>query len=544
MTHDELIAGAPRAVTHLRSQLERKRLGLLFGSGVSSDFEFPQWPVLVERIARHKDVKGGKLLRRLDFAQEKSLASLTQVLFSSYRNRELNHLPKQSALTFLQEQKIRSDWLKLVHDVLYSDVDLKRREESLRSHPYLMSFWPLIKQSPMTVNYNFDDTLEQLLLFNRTPEECLTTRGYETVFKPNAQFQKDCGVIYHPNGYLPSLFHDGSSPDIVFSDDSFQDQLISAASGQYTLLSNFLFRNTCLLIGLSLNDTTLQHLLRQNALSNPGHVHYLVHFVEDSAKYDPYLFDVIFDASFSAYNLYTLFLDRSGIRNLAELVSTQSNALPLRFPKAKHKFVFYVVGSIGAGKSTATSNFCNLTTYDEWIDPRRPDMAIPEKGLNRKTIRAINEWTAEQFRKKNVAVSQRSGGIHLIDRCPLDPLTFGSSPERKEKADYLYKTVTSCGRKRIQKGHVILLDADVADIKNRTSLKHKYWNDDDLKALLSNIAAVYADLPKSVLCTRGRSIQQVTRQLARIIFMGDYQEVDVGKYLRKFAGQPRRKKRK
>jgi hypothetical protein len=540
-TPEELIAGAPRAIAHLRAQLERKRLGLLFGAGVSSDFKFPKWPTLVERIARHQGVQGSALLRKLNSAKEKSLASLTQVLFGRFRERHLGRRSRQPVLTFLDEQKIRSDWLKLIHTVLYEKVDLAHREDSFRKHPYLMSFLTLIKQAPMTVNYNFDDTLEQLLLLNRTPEETLTTRGYETVFRPNAQFQKDSGVIYHPNGYLPSVFYDGSSPDIVFADDSFQDQLISAAAGQYTLLSNFLFRNTCLLIGLSLTDTTLQHLLRQSAVTNPGHVHYLVHFVESAEQYDANLFESIFDANFSAYNLLTLFLDRQGISLLGEVVSTQSAALPLRFPKGRHKFVYYIVGSIGAGKSTAASNFCNLTTYDEWIDPRRPDMAIPEKRLSRREVEEINLWTAEQFRKKNVAVSQKASGIHVIDRSPLDPLTFGKPAERTKKARHLYSTITNCGRDRLQKGHVILLDADLADIKNRMSLKHKYWDEQDLKDLLENIEAVYSRVPKTVLCTRGRSIQQVTRELARVIFMGRYQEIDLGHKLRRFAERRRRK---
>jgi 7-cyano-7-deazaguanine synthase len=57
-----------------------------------------------------------------------------------------------------------------------------------------------------------------------------------------------------------------------------------------------------------------------------------------------------------------------GIRCLAEVVSTKSDAVPLRFPKGRHKFVYYIIGSVGAGKSTANSNFRNIITYDEWID--------------------------------------------------------------------------------------------------------------------------------------------------------------------------------
>jgi len=142
-------------------------------------------------------------------------------------------------------------------------------------------------------------------------------------------------VIYHPNGFLPAIFEDGASRDVVFSDDSFQDQLISAVTGQYIHLSNYLFRNTCLLIGLSLEDVTLQSLLRQNAVANRGNVHYLVHFedkenmiAEDEKK-------VVFNANFTSYNLFTLFLNREGIRNLAELISMSKRSFSLNYADAQ-----------------------------------------------------------------------------------------------------------------------------------------------------------------------------------------------------------------
>jgi len=469
-SEEELIRGSPKAIAHLRSQLERQRLGLLFGAGISTDFKFPPWTELVRRIALRPEVAGKTLRARLLKREtNKSLSSLTQVMFGRFRDRRIAAQKLSLPLTFLQEQQIRTRWMRLVHDELYRRVNLRNRKRTLSKHEFLQSFLPLIKKSAMTVNYNFDDTLEQLLLLNRTDDEKLTTRGYETVFRPNAQFQKNSGVIYHPNGYLPSIFEDGTSPDLVFSDDSFQDQLISVASGQYVQLSNFIFRNTCLLIGLSLSDSTLQHLLRQNAVSNPGHLHYLVHFVEDQKGYDCETFQAVFDANFSSYNVYTLFLDRRGIRLLSEIVSTPSPNLAAKFPKGHHKFVYYIVGAIGAGKSTATSNLQCLVTYDEWIDERRPDMARPEKGLSRAKIEAINAWTAEQFRKKNIAVCSSPNGIHLIDRCPIDPLTFGQPRERKAKAGRLLESITDSGSRPLQKGHVIYLDADPSDIKTRIS---------------------------------------------------------------------------
>ena len=143
---------------------------------------------------------------------------------------------------------------------------------------YLNAFTDIIKQSPLTVTYNFDDSLEQMLAFARSADESETTRGYEMVDRPNSQFRRSDSVIYHPNGCLPAVFENGASADVVFADDLFQDQLISAANGKYVHLSGHLFRNTCLLIGLSLEDSTLQSVLRQNAVQNPGNIHYIVQY--------------------------------------------------------------------------------------------------------------------------------------------------------------------------------------------------------------------------------------------------------------------------
>ena len=163
----------------------------------------------------------------------------------------------------------------------------------------------------------------------------------------------------------------------MFSDEAFQDRLISAATGNYVHLSNYLFRNTCLLVGLSLEDTTLQNFLRQNAVSNPGHVHYICHYLNSDDELDTATRSLIFQSNFSSYNLYTLFLTATGIGALAKLISMGKDEFEMTFASKKKKFVYYVVGSVGAGKSAAVANFRSLLTYDEWIDERKPELCGP-----------------------------------------------------------------------------------------------------------------------------------------------------------------------
>jgi hypothetical protein len=146
-------------------------------------------------------------------------------------------------------------------------------------------------------------------------------------------------------------------------------------------LSNHLFRNTCLLVGLSLEDVTLQSLLRQNAVANPGNVHYVIHFQEAGNILDAANAKIVFEANFNSYNLYTLFLDNAGIRDLADLISISERSFELHYSQTPVKFVYYLIGAIGAGKSTAADHFRNLITYDEWIDERQPETAVPENTL-------------------------------------------------------------------------------------------------------------------------------------------------------------------
>jgi hypothetical protein len=88
-TATDLLAHAPRAVAHLRAQLRRKRLGLVFGSGTSKGLGFPDWKGLVRKIARHKHVAAEHLLKKFIVSprqhkatplEERSLASITQML--------------------------------------------------------------------------------------------------------------------------------------------------------------------------------------------------------------------------------------------------------------------------------------------------------------------------------------------------------------------------------------------------------------------------------------------------------------------------------
>ncbi|ABD08174.1 hypothetical protein RPB_3479 [Rhodopseudomonas palustris HaA2] len=76
-------------------------------------------------------------------------------------------------------------------------------------------------------------------------------------------------------------------------------------------------------------------------------------------------------------------------------------------------------------------------------------------------------------------------------------------------------------------GHVIYLDCDISDIRIRNSFKHRYWPDKEYNRLLEALAEVYGPVKKSEICTRGRSCEDVAREIARIVFLEEYNEVDI-----------------
>lgn len=539
---EELMQTIPRAIVHLRAQKIANRLGLIFGAGIGVDLGYPNWDELVRRISEHKDVGAAKVWRKLEGegpggrAVTRSLASVSQMLFSEFRKRRIQRRRITHALTFVQEQQIKTEWMYLIHSQLYSGLDRAARIEKLKVHPYLEAFRKIIKKSPLTVTYNFDDSLELMLAEARSEDEEDTTRGFERVDSPDAQFKRDHGVIYHPNGCIPFVPSDGMSRDVVFADDSFQDQLLSAANGKFVHLSNHLFRNTCLLIGLSLDDSTLQSLLRQNAVQNPGNVHYAVHFLRDGAELDADARSAIFTANFESFGVITLFLHNAEIKALASLIEMGPDTFALNFGKYDPKFVYYLVGSVGAGKSTAAGNFRNLITYDEWIDERDPNLAKPETEVDDDAaVERMNAYITEQFRKKNFALHSCAEGIHIVDRAPLDPLTFQPPEKRAARAATLVDRITDKNKRGIVQGHVIELTAPVADLKIRNSLKHKYWPNKEFARLIGAIGEVYGPLERSTVCTSGRSAAAVAKELARIIFLDPYRPVDLQEELAKYA---------
>lgn len=537
-----LMSRYERAIIHMRQQNGHSRFGLIFGAGISKDFGFPSWKELIERIAQDRRVTITEEVEKAILNRSNNYTSRAQQLFQSYHSAQYKEASPDDHKHHLLDMKIRAGWRKIVRDCLYKDVP-KGIEELLTRDRYLHPFIKIIKDSPLTITYNFDDTLEKMLANARTPEERIRGRGYTTVWSGNVQLQSKKAVIYHPNGYLPSdLPRNRPSENFVFLEDSFADQLIDSMSGHYTSLVTHLSQTTCLFVGSSLDDPTLKHLLRQNAKAHPGHYHYFVQFVQDEINENLEQQKAQSAANFDVYNLITLFLGHDEIKALGQLLTLDDNEFITEAQVwTDHlAFKFYVTGPVGVGKSTVVSHFRSLLTQDEWTEPRAEGMEKAPELLTKQDRENIDQWVADQISKKNVALANCGTGMHLMDRAPLDAFAFTPQDEWIGKATLIRSKVSpgikSAKERRLCRGHVILMVGDPCVMASRAVSLHKDTTSDKLSSQQDLLLAIYGGGGAGVtkIDTVGKTIHHVIKEIARVIHCNQYAESDLDARLLSF----------
>jgi hypothetical protein len=523
-----LLKSHSRSVAHMRAQVDKGRFGLVLGAGVSKPLGFPSWSELVQRIADDGEVKGGHILASAGGKLPET--SKTQMLFQHYRSKILEATTE--ALTAKIERRIQGQWRRIIHRALYKEVAVK--PEDLRDkHPYLREFIPVIKKAGMTINYNFDDTIQQLILLDYPQEDGNSVRPFETVWNAYLPFRSDSAIIYHPNGFLPRNLLEYPSENLVLSEDSFADQLIESMAGHHASLLHHLSKTTCLFIGLSLQDATLRHLLRQSALINSGHYHYYVNFIRSSDPRDSAAEQALREANFEVYNLITLFLGDKELAALGRLFTAPESALRKEAEElgVDLKYFYYLTGAVGAGKTTCLNYLGSLRTYEEWTEARPIELGKSWKDLNPAERDKLDEWIARQFDLRNCVLIDQKIGIHVCDRSPLDPISFTDDKQMPAKAEFILKHLSpGKAMRRAQNGQIIFLTGKPEDLEARVVGRHKYSGADLIADMQTKLGRIFKD-PTFNIDTTGLSISQVIKRVARIIFLSEYKPVDLGERL-------------
>lgn len=217
-----------KEITHMRQRDKERKFILCFGAGVSKHWNLPNWDTLVDNIAKNEKVNGEEIIKLSTTSTTKA-----QLLFEHFRNNYNKKRLKNNSLSDLDKKYIDFDfstreWIEIIHEELYRNINTESK------HPYIDEYLNIIKRAPVTINYNFDNLIEQLLFKTRNRDKY--DKGYETVWTPSTQFKKDAGVIYHPNGFLPQKLTEGYSEHFVFTESAYQDQLLASMFGHYNTL--------------------------------------------------------------------------------------------------------------------------------------------------------------------------------------------------------------------------------------------------------------------------------------------------------------------
>ena len=525
----KLLVRYPKAIAHLRWQVEKKRFGLVVGAGISKNFNVPMWETLVTDIASSPSVDGEKLIE--GESAKNSLPYKTEMLFQRFQEK---HSATNAGLSSLAEKNtVMAAWHRLCQEYIYRKP-APNLNSALRTHPYFESLILLVQDSYLTINFNFDDFLERSLALRKQAKD-VGTRGFEVVTDPWPQFRRTDSVIYHPHGYVPSGIMEKTVDRFVFSEGSYSSQYVGARGHDTSFLVAHFARNTCLLVGCSLEDE-LRNVLMRGAEINPGNYHYYIHFVSDTAS-PPNEIErrLIEDTNFKVYNLITIFLKTKEIDTLLRVINQKClpdpalNDLSLQC-KAPAKFTYYMTGPLGVGKSTTTNLLRSLHVLDEWQEARLQVLSKPWDSLTKREEVKADNWIAQQFKKKNDALRHLKGSaISVVDRPPLDPLVFTKREDRPAKAKALIDAICPERRYDVERGVVLLLlgNPDVLSARVCATGRERY-TPEKLKIMQDDMLEIYKDTPGVVVIdTTYLSVAELTKRVAQVIHREEYAPADL-----------------
>ncbi len=514
----------PRPVLAMRAAKRNNMLGLILGAGTSKGFKLPMWEDLLANLAADPRVSGKAV-----YDPKQNVTARAEMLYRHFAAAKSASYGTSAMDPRALDRRIRGEWFEVIRELLYANLPPPDGKFH-RAHPYLSEFLEIIIQSPLTVTYNFDSCIE-MMLDDYQKAMARTERLYEVIFDTYTPYQRHNGVIYHPNGFLPANKLEAFSDSIVFSEEQFGDQLLDSVAGRYSSLAHHLSKHTCLLLGVSLNDETLRHLLHANARMSPGHYHYCVEYLsapdamtnEAKASLSEYRFDI--------YNLITLFLTEPEIKALGQLLTCDLEALRNDAGRARIPlvWVYYITGIPGTGKTTVCRHLGDLITLGEWLEAPLDLLSTDYTSLTSPEREKVDAWVANQFVEKNMALLSVPEGVIVVDRCPLDPLAFVDTPDRPAKASaYGPQFQRGQSDRHPVAGSVLILTADPVEVSARLERRQGERKDPKyLEKLQVNHLDIYK-APRVVLMdTRALTLDQQIRSIARYIHREKYAEVDI-----------------
>ena len=193
---NELYATPSRAVEYLGKMLRQGSLGLVLGTGASSEIGLPSWFNLVK-----SSLKG---------------AGLSDDVKKTTKNDILLKKIDQIERHFGVEKE---KYFNCIYDALYKNANLSNE---IFNYPLLVAIGALIiggKRGSVReiLNFNFDNVIEfYLSLYGAKCDE---------IYKLPCLRKDQDATIYHPHGYLPFGNHDLFSDFLILSKYSYDKRL-------------------------------------------------------------------------------------------------------------------------------------------------------------------------------------------------------------------------------------------------------------------------------------------------------------------------------
>lgn len=236
-------------------------LSLFLGAGVSQSLGLPNWDNLISNLLSNFLLK--------NTIKENGIEENLKIISSLFQSRNMNSA-LLSARYLKQAFKIdnnkSNNFLKEIHSVLYKDKD---SESELINN--IIKMIKSLENIDSIITYNFDNIIEQYLTKNSI--------NHISIDSGKIRPQKGYIPIYHVHGMIPENNLNAKN-DIIFSEENYHDVYNNPYNWSNLIQLNKLNSNTCIMIGLSLEDPNIRRLfdIANKNLISPQHFAFLSRF--------------------------------------------------------------------------------------------------------------------------------------------------------------------------------------------------------------------------------------------------------------------------
>ncbi|WP_425917134.1 SIR2 family protein [Acinetobacter sp. TSRC1-2] len=270
---------------------------LFLGAGVSQSIGLPNWNNLISNLLSNFLLK--------NTIKTDNIEENIQIISSLFQSRNMSSAllsARYLKQAFKMDDNKSIGFLKEIHDILYKDKQAKSKLIDS-----IIQLIKSLKNLDSIITYNFDDIIEQFLKSERIHHTCIDSGTLRPI--------KGYLPIYHVHGLIAEN-NFNSKNNIIFSEESYHNVYNEPYNWSNLTQLNKLNSNTCIMIGLSLEDPNIRRLfdIANKNLTSPQHFAFL-----------------------SRFNQNKLFTNTEYQENLSQDLSTLSNDFLIKHHKIQEE---------------------------------------------------------------------------------------------------------------------------------------------------------------------------------------------------------------